>query len=39
MTTNVIGSLETMHLRASAVVNHSEREIGKVFAEYKISWL
>ena len=36
MATNVIESLENYAFkRASAVVNHSEREIGKVFAEYK----
>jgi hypothetical protein len=35
MTTNV-GSLETYAFnRASAILNHNEQEIGRVFAEYK----
>jgi hypothetical protein len=35
MTTNV-GSLETyVFNRASAILNHNEQEIGRVFAEYK----
>ena len=39
MATNVIESLENYAFkRASAVVNHSEREIGKVF-DIEISWL
>jgi hypothetical protein len=36
MTTNVVKSLENYAFhRARAIINHSDREIGKVFAEYK----
>jgi hypothetical protein len=36
MTTNVVKSLENYAFhRARAIINHSGREIGKVFAEYK----